>query len=261
MISGGIDAGVENIKAVIVEDGQVLSHSVVPVGTQAVLAAGEAAFGEAVEKAGISASRVEYIIATGVSSESIPFAQDKASEASCCARGVTHLRPTTDTAIDMGADKCLVVRCRGGRLLNTARNDRCASGTGRFLKVAAKPLGMGVEEMGQLSLTSQNSVEINNTCAVFAESEIISLIHLKNRPEDIAKGVFRGLARRVYTLLIKVGFQNELVMVGGVAKNAGMVKAMEEQAGRSIWVPPAPILVGALGAALIAADRNGSPGR
>jgi predicted CoA-substrate-specific enzyme activase len=164
--------------------------------------------------------------------------------------------PSADTVIDMGADKCLVVKCRDGKPLNTVRNDRCASGTGRFLKVAAKPLGVDVEEMGRLSLDSHKDVEINNTCAVFAESEIISLIHLKQHPEDIARAVFRGLARRVYTMIIKVDFKKDLVMVGGIAKNVGMVKAMEEQAGCHILIPEDPIIVGALGAALIASERN-----
>jgi predicted CoA-substrate-specific enzyme activase len=258
MISAGVDAGAENIKVAIVEDGRVLSYAVVPLGREAVPAAADAAFREAIEKARISVPQIEYTVATGIGSDYISFAHEKVSEASCCARGVTRLLPSTDTAVDMGADKCLVVRCRDGKLLNTARNDRCASGTGRFLKVAAKPLGIDVEEMGKLSLTSQNRVEINNTCAVFAESEIISLIHLKNRPEDIAKGAFRGLARRVYTLLIKVGFKQDLVMIGGVAKNVGMVKAMEEQAGCPILVPDEPIIVGALGGALLAAQRKQS---
>lgn len=256
MISAGIDAGAENIKVVIVEDERILSHSVIPVGRQRIREVVDAALREAIEKAGILASQIESAVGTGVGSNHISSAHEKVSEASCCACGVTWLLPSTDTAIDMGADKCLVVRCEDGKLLNTARNDRCASGTGRFLKVAAKPLGINIEEMGKLSLTSQNRVEINNTCAVFAESEIISLIHLNNRPEDIAKGVFRGLARRVYTLLIKVGFKQDLVMVGGVAKNAGMVKAMEEQAGCSILVPGEPIIVGAFGGALIAAQRK-----
>jgi activator of 2-hydroxyglutaryl-CoA dehydratase len=114
---------------------------------------------------------------------------------------------------------------------------------------------MDVEEMGKLSLQSQREVEISSTCAVFAESEIISLVHLKHRSEDIAKAVFKGLARRIYTMMVKVGFQRDLLMVGGIACNIGMVKAIEEQAGCPVIVPENPILVGALGAALIAAER------
>ncbi len=256
MITAGIDAGAENMKVVVLEDDRILSHSIVPQGREAVPSAARRAFTEAAEKAGIIPAQMEYIVATGIGSEYISFAHEKATESSCCARGVSRLLTSTSTVIDMGADKCLVVRCLNGRPLNTVRNDRCAAGTGRFLEVAAKPLRMDVKEMGRVSLDSQKDVEINNTCAVFAESEIISLIHLKHRPEDIAKAVFRGLARRVYTLIIKVDFKQDLAMVGGVAKNVGMVKAMEEQAGCHILVPEEPIIVGALGAALIASERN-----
>lgn len=198
---------------------------------------------------------MENIVSTGIGSEYIPFARSQATESSCCARGGSWLWPSVDTLIDMGANKCLVVKCQNGRPLNTVRNDRCASGTGRFLKVAAKPLGIDVEEMGRVSLQSRGEVEISSTCAVFAESEIISLIHLKHRSEDIAKAVFRGLAQRIYTSLLKVGFQRDLLMVGGIACNIGMVKAIEELAGCPVIVPENPILAGALGAALIAVDR------
>ena len=257
MITVGIDAGAENMKAVILGDHGIISYSVIPQGKDAVPSVAEGALKEAAEKAGVALSDIDYMVATGIGSEYISFVQEKATESSCCARGASWLLPSTDTIIDMGADHCLVVRCRDGKLLNTARNDRCASGTGRFLKVAAKPLGIDAEEMGKLSLKSQKNVEINNTCAVFAESEIISLIHLKHHPEDIAKAVFRGLARRVYTLIIKVDFKQDLVMVGGVAKNVGMVKAMEEQAGCPILIPEEPIITGALGGALIGAESRG----
>ncbi len=257
MITAGIDAGAENMKAVIMGDQGILAYSVIPQGRGAVLAVAQEALNEAAAKAGVIVSDIDSTVATGIGSEYISFAP-KASEASCCARGAGWLLPSAATVVDLGADKCLVVRCREGKLLNVARNDRCASGTGRFLNVAAKPLGIDAAEMGRLSLQSTKSVEINNTCAVFAESEIISLIHLKNNPEDIAKAVFRGLSRRVYTLLIKVSLERDLVMVGGVARNPGMVKAMEEEVGFPIWIPEEPILTGALGGALIAVDRRKS---
>ncbi|MDD5312682.1 MAG: acyl-CoA dehydratase activase, partial [Dehalococcoidia bacterium] len=162
----------------------------------------------------------------------------------------------TDTVVDIGADKCLVVKCQHGRPFKTARNDRCAAGTSRFLRIAAKPLGVDVREMGRLALRSQMEIEIDSVCAVFAESEIISLIHQKKHPEDIARAVFKGLASRIYTLLVKVGFEKSLVMVGGVARNEGLVRALEEKAGCSIMIPEEPMIAGALGAALIACEKG-----
>jgi (R)-2-hydroxyacyl-CoA dehydratese activating ATPase len=256
MITAGIDAGTENMKVVILEDQRILSYALVPQGRGAVPSVAREALEEAARLAGVPLSGIDYMVATGIGREYIAFVQEKVSEASCCARGTSWLIPSTDTVIDIGADKCLVVKCCDGHLLQTARNDRCASGTGRFLKIAAKPLGIDVEEMGKLSLKSKKNVEINNNCAVFSESEIISLIHMKHRPEDISKAVFRGLASRIYTLIIKVDFKKDVIMVGGVAENTGMVKAMEEQVGYSVLVPEKPFIIGALGGALIAAQRG-----
>jgi predicted CoA-substrate-specific enzyme activase len=256
VITAGIDVGAENVKTIILDDGRILSHSVASQGTEATLSVALRGLNESIEKAGITRSAIEYVVATGIGSKYISFADRQATESSCCARGVTWLLPSTGTVIDMGADKCLVVRCKHGRPSNTVRNDRCAAGTGRFLEIAAKPLGLDVGEMGQLALKSRKDVDIESTCAVFAESEIISLIHSKHHPEDIAWAVFNGLASRIYTMILKVGFERDLAMVGGLTKNVGMVKAVEEQAGCHILIPEEPIVVGALGAALIAADKN-----
>jgi len=255
MVTAGVDAGAENTKVVILAESRILSHSVIPQGVEGTLPVAQRAMEEALIRAGMKVEEIANIVATGIGSEYIPFARSQATESSCCARAGSWLWPAMDTFIDMGANKCLVAKCQNGRPLNTVRNDRCASGTGRFLKVAAKPLGMDVEEMGKLSLQSQQEVEISSTCAVFAESEIISLIHLRNRSEDIAKAIFKGLAGRVYTMLVKVGFKRDLLMVGGIACNIGMVKAIEELAGCPVVVPENPILAGALGAALIAIGR------
>ena len=259
MITAGIDAGAENTKVVILGESEILAYSIVPQGIAPALPVAQKALTEAAERASISPDGIQYVVSTGIGSEYVSFAHEQATESSCCARGVTWWFPHTDTAIDIGADKCLVVKCQHGKPFRTARNDRCAAGTGRFLKIAAKPLGMEVEEMGNLSLQSRSDIGIESTCAVFAESEIISLIHQGYRPEDIAKAVFKGLASRIYTLVLKVGFDKNLVMVGGIAKNIGMVKAMEEQVGCDILVPEEPIISGALGAALIASENKKAP--
>lgn len=256
MITAGIDVGAENTKIVILSDSGILSDTVVYQVRGDAQSNALRGLGKATQVADIVRSDIEYVLATGIGSKYISFADEQATESSCCARGVTWLLPSTDTVIDMGADKCLVVKCKHGRPLSTVRNDRCAAGTGRFLGIAAKPLGLDVGEMGQLALKSREDVDIESTCAVFAESEIISLIHSKHRPEDISWAVFKGLARRIYTMILKVGFERDLAMVGGLTKNVGMVKAIEEQAGCHILIPEEPIVVGALGAALIAAEKN-----
>lgn len=256
MITAGIDAGAENTKAVIVCDDKLVAYSVVRQGMDASLPVARKVLNEAAGRAGISPGQIEYLISTGVSGESITFSREQATESASCARGISWLRPETDTVVDIGADKCLVVKCQRGRPFRTTRNDRCAAGAGRFLEIAARPLGISVDEMGNLALQSNEDIGIESICAVFAESEIISLIHKRCRSEDIARAVFSALANRIYTLIMKVGFERNLAMVGGVANNRGLVKAIEEKTGCTVFVPPEPIIVGALGAALIACDKK-----
>jgi len=255
VITAGIDVGAENTKALIFGADRILAYSILPQGLQTALPVAEKALAEAAANAGIKVSEIDYLVATGIGSEQVTFCHEYASESAASARGASWLMPETDTAVDIGADKCLVIKCQRGRPFRTARNDRCAAGTSRFLRIAAKPLGINVEEMGRLALRSQEEIEIDSVCAVFAESEIISLIHQKKRPEDIARAVFRGLASRIYTLVVKVGFEKNLVMVGGVAKNVGLVRALEEKTGCRIMIPEEPMIAGALGAALIACEK------
>lgn len=252
MLTAGIDAGADVLKVVLLGDEGILSHVIVPLETKSVDSVAQNALKEAAEKASVSLHEIERILVTGNSNEYITFLENRASEAVCCSRGANYLIPNAATIIDLGANSCLVVRTDNGALLKSVRNDRCASGTGRFVQIAAEPLGMTTQEMGEISLMSEKVIEINSTCAVFAESEIISLIHSRENLQDIAKAVFRGLARRIYTLLIKVEYKPDLVMVGGGAKNVGMIKAIEEQTDCPVIVPQEPMIVGALGAALVA---------
>ena len=149
----------------------------------------------------------------------------------------------------------LPTRLQHGRLLKIARNDKCASGTGKYLDIVADVLGIRVEEMSDLSIKSKENVEVQSTCAVFAESEVISLLHMKNRPEDIARGALRGLSRRIYSLLLEVDLERDVTLVGGVAHNRGLVIALEELLRYKLQVPPEPQMVVALGAGLIAQER------
>lgn len=256
MITAGIDVGAENLKVAVLRDGEILSHSIAPQGTEAIARLAQRALSEAIARAGLSPGDIEYLAATGVGSAYIPSANEQATEVSCCARGTAWALPSARTVIDIGAEKCLVLRCEQGRAFKSARNDKCAAGTGRCLRIASKLLRVNLEDMGPLSLQSGEEVEIESTCAVFAESEIISLIHKRHRPEDILRGVFKGLARRIYPLVMSVGLERDVAMVGGIARSIGMVRAMQEQLGCEVLVPGEPLIVGALGAALIAAERR-----
>ncbi len=255
MIVAGIDAGQSTMKAVIVGDGKVLSHAVLPAGGDGWQVMAERAIEQAAEKAAISTDDIKFVTATGSGRNYVPLAQQKSPDLMCVAKGATWLLPTAKTIVDVGAEKCLTLKVSDGRPLNFAMNDKCAAGSGAFLETAAAMLRLSLDEIGPISLLSQEEIDITNTCAVFAESEIISLIHAKKQPEDILKGVFNGLALRVYSLMTRIGVEADVVMVGGVARNVGMVKVLENQIGTELLVPEDPQIVGALGAALMAKEK------
>lgn len=255
LITGGIDAGGEYLKVVLLGDNKILSCSSLPYGRESVLTTAQAGLNDAVDRAGISQSVIEYIAATGSNSEEVSPAQGRIVEPTCCAQGATWLVPSTRTVIDLGCDKCTVLKCDSGSVSRIARNDKCAAGTGRYLEVISKLLQVTEEEAGQLSLQSRETVNIEATCTVFVESEIISLIHQGRALEDILRGVFRGLVHRIYPLLLKVAFEREVTLVGGMARNVGIIKALEEQIGYSPVIPESPIIVGALGAAIMAREN------
>jgi predicted CoA-substrate-specific enzyme activase len=256
MITAGIDAGAENIKTLILNNDRILSYSIVSLGSEAILPVAQRALSEAALHAKISVEEIDNIVSTGVNNDYLTFCHENVTESNACAKGASFIIPEVDTVVDIGAEHCLAVKCLRGRPVRTAKNDRCAAGTGRFLKIASCPLGMDVNELGELSLQSKEDIEIENTCSVFAESEIISLVHQGYRPEDVAKAIFKGMANRIYTLIVKVGYEKNLVVVGGFAKNVGLVKALEEKSNCNILIPREPIIIGALGAALSAREKE-----
>lgn len=255
MITAGIDAGVETTKVAIMNDGKLLSAAVLPAGSLATATVAEQAYGEATESAGVSAKEIASVVATGISAREIPFAGEWATEAFCCAAAADWLWGVEVAVIDVGAQKTLVIRCRAGLPLKISNNDRCAAGAGRFMTMVARLLSIRTEDIGELAVRSTEEVTIQSTCAVFAESEIISLIHLKKKPEDILRGALKGLASRIYSQLLTVGMGGKVCLVGGMARNAGLLKALEELAGSKIVIPEQPEIVGAVGAALIGRKR------
>ncbi len=254
-IVAGIDAGAENIKAVVLSEGGVLCWMDIPVGTESVVQVAQRALSQATEKANIALNDIERIVATGAGRKYISFANHESAMFLCLAKGVDWLLPSTRTVLDLGARKLLVVKCDRGRVVKFASGDRCAAGCGAYLEVVANILGIEVDGMAALSLKSKEHLEIQAICAIFAESEIISLIHMGKKIEDILKGMFRGLARRMYSQLLQVGIEKDVVAVGGAAKNVALITALQELAGCEIIVPDNPNIVGALGAALIAQEE------
>ncbi len=252
MITLGIDIGSATSKAVLLSDGtSVLSKHVIPLGT------GTRGASEVYEyvmaEAGIAACDIARSVSTGYGRFGFTQADRQISEVTCHAKGVRFLVPDARTIIDIGGQdaKALSLSASGG-LVNFMMNDKCAAGTGRFLEVMSRVFDVKVEDMGEVAARSKKPAVISSTCAVFAESEVISRLASNESVEDIAAGIHASVAKRVAGQAMRVGIVERVVMSGGVAKNPGVVEAMERELGCRITVPEDCQLAGALGAALFA---------
>jgi (R)-2-hydroxyacyl-CoA dehydratese activating ATPase len=258
MYVAGIDVGSLTAKAVILDDGgRVMGQAITLTGAFS-QKAGENAFKMALAEAKIGAQDIKYIMATGYGRKNMPFANAEMTEISCHARGAHRLFPEVRTIIDIGGQDSKVIAVNeSGFPTNFIMNDKCAAGCGRFLEVMARALETEVAKMGELSLLSTKAIQISSMCTVFAESEVVSAVANKIDPHDIINGIHQSIAKRVTIMVGHVGLSESVMMSGGVAKNIGVVRALENQLGTKIFVPVEPQMVGALGAAVMALEKSG----
>lgn len=252
MICAGIDMGAKNIKTVFLKDGEILFKGITAGGldTKGALAG---LFEEALTKSGIARNDIRVIAATGVGREEVEFADKKVTDVTAAARGAHHLIRRARTVIDVGAEEGRGIRCdETGRVVDFAINDKCAAGAGSFTEAMARALEIPLEEMGACSLCSTREIPINAQCVVFAESEVVSLVHAKTPIEDIVRAVNDAVASRISSMVRRVGTEPEVVLIGGVAKNVGFVDSLKRNLEIDITVPEDPEFVVALGAALAA---------
>ena len=248
----GIDIGSTASKCVMLADGkEIVAKSLIPVG--AGTSGPQRAIDEVLKAAGKTREEMSFILATGYGRNSLEgFADHQMSELSCHAKGASFLFPEVRTVIDIGGQDVKILRVENGAMTNFQMNDKCAAGTGRFLDVMARVLEVDVNDLGTLGAKSTKHVGISSTCTVFAESEVISQLAQDTDKCDIINGIHQSVAGRVAGLAHRVGVQDQVVMTGGVAQNAGIVKALEDQLGHKIHTSPLTQYVGALGAALFA---------
>jgi len=255
MLVAGIDVGVRNVSAVVLRDGDILSYCILTSG-EAGATVSRRAVEKAIENTTFDFTDLRYIVATGCGRNGIPFANRQSTEVVCQARGAFHLLPSVRTVINLGAESSRAIRVgEAGRVEAFAKNDKCAAGSGLFLETMSTVLETPVELMGELSLKANGWEDVSSICAVFAESEVISHIHRGVSRDRILVGVHRAVAGRILETLGTVGIKSDVMATGGVAKNAAVVKELEDKTGFSIIVPPEPQIVGALGAALLAQER------
>jgi benzoyl-CoA reductase subunit A len=258
MVVCGIDVGARTAKAVILVDGEIAAHSVVRTGPESAAAA-VAALERSLETTALRREDIEFTVATGYGRVVVPFAQRNVTEIACHARGNHHFFPGVRTILDMGGQDCKAIRCdETGKVTNFLMNDKCAAGTGRALEVMASLLQVPLEDLGRLSLEASNGLaKISNTCVVFAKSEVLALARQGVPTRDILAALCDGVAERVKGLLRAVGVEEDFVISGGISKNVGVVRRVEQKLGTTSHICFEPQVVGALGAALFARDFLG----
>jgi benzoyl-CoA reductase subunit D len=251
----GVDCGAKSAKVLILKDGEVLARISVLSGFDPKAAAAQA-LDEALTQAGLSRGDLAHVTATGTGKNEVVFATSVITEVGADARAINVLFPAARTVIDIGAEEGRAIRISPeGKVVDFAINEKCAAGAGTFTETMARTLEVAVEDMGPLSLKSQNAVPMNAQCAVFAESEVVSLIHAKHSKEDIARAVHDAIADRIASMARKIGIEKDIVLVGGVAKNVGFVSSLQRNLKEEIFIPANPEYSCALGAALTAAER------
>jgi (R)-2-hydroxyacyl-CoA dehydratese activating ATPase len=257
MITGaGVDVGSTQTKAVIVDDARrIVARSLIATGAN-VSRAGERAFTAACEAANIPREAVGYVVGTGYGRYKVTFGDAQITEITCHARGAHFLFPETRTVIDMGGQDTKAIRVNpDGSVVDFSMNDKCAAGTGRFLSAAADVTGIGLDEIGPVSLKAAAPVRLTSVCTVFVESDIMSYLAQRKTVEDILGGVHKAIATRTMALVRRVGVEDQVTFTGGVSRNVGMVRTLEEVLGRPLNVSPDGHFMGALGAALFALER------
>ena len=260
MITAGIDCGSKNTKVVILDDNNILSTVSVLSGFDQEESA-ENALNKALEKAEITRDDVKHITVTGAGMDAIFFADDNITTVTSDGKGTFFLYPSARTVIDIGAEEGLVVKLdENGKVKDFGINEKCAAGAGAFIEAMSRALEVNIEAMGELSLKSTKNIPMNAQCTIFAESEVVSLIHQKTPKEDIIRAVHDAIADRNTSMVRQIGIEKDVALIGGMAKNIGFIDAMNRNLGFDLLVPKdiiSPEYVSALGAALIAQEKIG----
>ena len=254
MITAGIDIGSITTKAAVMAEGQIRGTRVIFTGYNAELA-GTKVYEELLTELCIEKSDIRRVVSTGYGRNSVKFMDKAMTEIICHGAGAHYLNPRTRSVIDIGGqDSKAIVLDEKGKMKNFAMNDKCAAGTGRFLEVMARALEVDLDGFGALSLRAGDPSRISSLCTVFAESEVISLISKGEKRENIIAGIHESIAARIAAMANRLRIAPLVVMTGGVAKNIGVVKALERKIGMAVEVSEYAQVNGAIGAALLAMD-------
>jgi len=255
IISAGVDVGSVSTQAVIMLDGEIYCYSSMRTGSNSPDSA-KNAMDWALEGTGLTLDKIQYVVGTGYGRVNVPFAKRAITEIACHARGANFIYgPEIRTVLDMGGQDCKAIRCDNrGKVTAFLMNDKCAAGTGRGMEVFADLLQVHINDVGKMSLDVDEEPEpVSSTCVVFAKSEAVGLLRKGWPKEKVLAAYCSAMAHRIVTLLLRLGIEEKFAITGGIAKNIGVVKRLEEELKLKAPEPSIdPQIAGAIGAALFA---------
>ena len=254
----GVDIGSAYSKGVVTRDLEPVASHTVTSGANYRTSAG-AIRSRLIAELNLTSSDIVNTVATGYGADNVDFADHKASDIVCTARGINSIFPQARTVIEIGSQSTRVIRLNeDGIVTNFTVTERCAAGSGRFVEVIANVMRIDLPDFGPLAARSRNPIIFGTGCAVFGESEAITRISEGIPKEDIAAGVNKALAGKISSLVRKVKLQEPCAICGGGALNTSLVSAVEDELSTSILLPPNSQIIAALGAAIVAATPSTS---
>jgi len=258
MITAGIDCGAKTTKTVILKDGKVAGKAIVLTGFDQVKAIKES-FDVALKTAGVNEAQVQAICGTGSGKNAVKSAfaktKDLVNDIKAIGKGANYFFPKARTVADVGAEEGRAAKLdEQGNALDFAINEKCAAGAGAFIEAMSRALETSLDKIGPLALQSVKEIPMNAQCAIFAESEVVGLIHAKTETQDISNAIHDAMASRIVSMIRRIGVNEDVVMLGGVAYNPGFVEAMRRQLSiGQLYIPETPEFGMAAGAAVVAA--------
>jgi len=254
VITAGIDVGGKDVKVLLLKDKEVIAKTKAPGGFEQKRIT-EILLEQVMETAGLTRGEIAGIGVTGSGMKYALPHEAEITEIGAAAKGASFIFPSAKTVVDCGAEDARAMKCDNGKAIDFVTNDKCAAGAGAFTESMARALDVTLEDFGRIALNSTRAVPINAQCAVFAESEVVSLINSKVAKEDISNAVNSALAERVTSMVKRIGIEKDVVVIGGLAKNGGFVEGLKKGFNTDIFLPEDPEYVGALGAALAASEE------
>jgi benzoyl-CoA reductase subunit D len=256
MITAGIDCGAKNTKTIILKDGEIIGKGLQLTGFDQKQAS-EKSLDEAIQAAGITRDDIQRICGTGSGKNAIAMADDNVNEIKAMSKGAHYFFPNARTVADVGAEEGRAAKIdETGSPIDFAINEKCAAGAGAFIEAMARALEVTIEEMGLLCMQSDKKIPMNAQCVIFAESEVVGLIHARTDKPDISKAIHDSMASRVVSMIRRIGVNEDIAMIGGVGHNPGFMAAMlRELKVKKIYIPDEPEYGAAAGAAVVAAEE------